>query len=79
MDSEERGEEQHPEGSPAGPETAAEPEVAKEQRTAYLPFLLEGFGDKAELFQPDRIHPVESAQPIIVDNVWRALKPLLKK
>ena len=54
-------------------------EVAKERRTAYLAFLLEGFGDKAELFQPDRIHPTEAAQPIIVDNVWRALKPLLRK
>jgi acyl-CoA thioesterase-1 len=54
-------------------------EVARELRTAYLPFLLEGFGDKTELFQPDRIHPTESAQPTIVSNVWRALAPLLKK
>jgi len=54
-------------------------EVAKEYRTAYLPFLLDGVGDKAELFQPDRIHPTERAQPIIVDNVFRALKPLLGK
>jgi acyl-CoA thioesterase-1 len=54
-------------------------ELAKEYRTAYLPFLLEGFGDKAELFQPDRIHPTETAQPTIVDNVWRVLKPLLAK
>ena len=54
-------------------------EIAKEFRTAYLPFLLEGFGDKTELFQPDRIHPTESAQPIIVKNVERALAPLLRK
>ncbi|HUK03503.1 MAG TPA: arylesterase, partial [Burkholderiales bacterium] len=54
-------------------------EVAKEYRTAYLPFLLDGVGDKAELFQPDRIHPTERAQPIIVNNVWRALAPLLRK
>jgi acyl-CoA thioesterase-1 len=54
-------------------------ELAKEYRTAYLPFLLDGFGDKTELFQPDRIHPTESAQPIIVRNVWRALAPLLRK
>jgi len=54
-------------------------ELAKEQHTALLPFLLDGFGDKAELFQPDRIHPTETAQPAIVDNVWRALRPLLKK
>jgi acyl-CoA thioesterase-1 len=54
-------------------------EVAKELRAAYLPFLLEGFGDRSDLFQPDRIHPTESAQPLIANNVWRALKPLLKK
>jgi len=54
-------------------------EVAKERRSGYLAFLLEGFGDRAELFQPDRIHPTESAQPLIVNNVWRALAPLLKQ
>jgi acyl-CoA thioesterase-1 len=54
-------------------------ELAKEQHTALLPFLLEGFGDKAELFQPDRIHPTETAQEIVLKNVWRALAPLLKK
>ena len=54
-------------------------ELAKEHHTAQLPFLLDGFGDKAELFQPDRIHPTETAQPIVLRNVWRALAPLLKK
>ena len=54
-------------------------ELAKEEQVALLPFLLEGFGDKAELFQPDRIHPTESAQEIVLKNVWRALAPLLKK
>ena len=53
-------------------------ELAKRHRTARLPFLLEGFGDKAELFQPDRMHPTESAQPAVLKNVWTALKPLLK-
>ena len=53
-------------------------ELAKEQQVALLPFLLEGFGDKAELFQPDRIHPTDTAQPMVMNNVWRALAPLLK-
>jgi acyl-CoA thioesterase-1 len=30
------------------------------------------------LFQPDRIHPTEEAQPILLENVWKALRPLLK-
>jgi acyl-CoA thioesterase-1 len=54
-------------------------DLAKEQHTALLPFLLEGFGDRAELFQPDRIHPTEAAQEIVLKNVWRALAPLLRK
>jgi acyl-CoA thioesterase-1 len=52
-------------------------DLAKEYKTAFLPFLLEGFGDKAELFQPDRIHPTETAQPVVLKNVMRALAPLL--
>jgi acyl-CoA thioesterase-1 len=54
-------------------------ELAKSHRTALLPFLLEGFGDRQELFQPDRIHPTETAQPLVLKNVWAKLAPLLKK
>ena len=54
-------------------------DLAKSGKTALLPFLLEGFGDKAELFQADRIHPTEAAQPAVLKNVWAALAPLLKK
>jgi acyl-CoA thioesterase I len=54
-------------------------DLAKSHRTALLPFLLEGFADKVELFQPDRIHPTESAQPAVLKNVWGALRPLLGK
>ena len=31
-----------------------------------------------ELFQPDRIHPTEAAQPLMLDSVWKALRPLLR-
>ena len=54
-------------------------ELAKRHRTALLPFLLEGIGEKDELFQADRLHPTAAAQPAVLDNVWRALAPLLKK
>jgi acyl-CoA thioesterase-1 len=53
--------------------------LAKSHRTALLPFLLEGFGDKTELFQADRIHPVAAAQPGVLKNVWKPLAPLLRK
>ena len=52
--------------------------LARSHRTALLPFLLEGFGDKTELFQADRIHPVAAAQPGVLKNVWKPLAPLLR-
>jgi acyl-CoA thioesterase-1 len=54
--------------------------VAKAEGTALLPFLLKGVADGPEadkLFQADRIHPTEQAHPVILDNVWAVLKPLL--
>jgi acyl-CoA thioesterase-1 len=53
-------------------------DLAKTHRTALVPFLLEDFADQPELFQPDRIHPAEAAQPLMLERVWPALKPLLK-
>jgi acyl-CoA thioesterase-1 len=52
-------------------------DLAKRHRTALLPFLFEGMGDDLSKFQPDRIHPTEASQPILFENVWKALRPLL--
>ena len=54
-------------------------DLAKSHRTALLPFMMEGFAERAELFQPDRLHPTEVAQPAVLKNVWAALAPLLGK
>lgn len=51
--------------------------VAKEKKAALVPFLLEGVGGKAELNQPDRIHPTAAGHQIVAENVWKTLKPLL--
>jgi acyl-CoA thioesterase I len=53
-------------------------ELAKRYKTALVPFLLEDFAEKPELFQADRIHPTEAAQPLMLERVWKALRPLLK-
>ena len=56
--------------------------VAQAQNAALVPFLLKGVADgpKADsLFQPDRIHPTAAAHPIILENVWPVLEPLLKR
>jgi acyl-CoA thioesterase-1 len=55
--------------------------VARSEQVALVPFLLKGVADvpQAEsLFQPDRIHPNAKAQPVLLDNVWPVLKPLLR-
>jgi acyl-CoA thioesterase-1 len=51
--------------------------VAKQQNIALVPSLLAGFAEKRELFQPDGIHPAASAQPMILDTIWKQLAPLL--
>lgn len=53
-------------------------DVAKRYRVALVPFMLEGFAEKPEYFQADRIHPTAEAQPLILDRVWKGLAPLLK-
>lgn len=54
-------------------------ELAKAHKAALVPFLFEGFGETRELFLDDRIHPNEQAQPLLLENVWKALRPLLGK
>lgn len=52
-------------------------DASHRHKTALLPFFFEGFADRNELFQSDRIHPTQAAQPLLLDNVWPVLKPLL--
>jgi len=51
--------------------------VARENKAAFIPFLLEGVGGKPELKQPDRIHPNPEGHRIVADNVWAVLEPVL--
>jgi len=53
-------------------------EVAKRHAVALLPFLFEDFGGRRDFFQPDGIHPTEAAQPIMLESVWKRLRPLLR-
>ncbi len=54
-------------------------DAAKQHKTALLPFLLEPIALDDGAFQPDRLHPTAAAQPQILEHVWAALKPLLKR
>jgi len=53
--------------------------VAARHGAALVPFFLEGIALKEELFQDDGIHPDVSAQPVLLDNVWPVLEPLLQR
>ncbi len=55
-------------------------QVANANNAALVPFLLKGVADgddPTRLFQSDRIHPTAQAHPIILANVWPALRKLL--
>jgi acyl-CoA thioesterase I len=52
-------------------------QLSKDLNVPLVPFLLAGLADKPELFQADQIHPTQQAQPLLLDNVWPTLKPLL--
>jgi acyl-CoA thioesterase-1 len=57
-------------------------QVGRRHKAAVVPFFLKGVADipdAARLFQPDRIHPTEQAQPLMLANVWPQLKKLLAK
>jgi len=52
-------------------------ELARERDLALLPSLVDGIGTEQNLMQADGIHPNVTAQPLIVDRVWKELVPLL--
>jgi acyl-CoA thioesterase-1 len=54
-------------------------EVSRSRKLPLVPFLLDGFSENRELFQADGIHPSAAAQPLMLDNVWKELLPLLKE
>jgi acyl-CoA thioesterase I len=52
-------------------------QLSQELHVPLVPFLLAGLADKPDLFQSDQMHPTQQAQPLLLDNVWPTLKPLL--
>lgn len=53
-------------------------DLAQLHKLPLVPFLLEGFGADLSMFQPDGIHPAAPAQAIMMETVWKTLRPLLK-
>jgi acyl-CoA thioesterase-1 len=53
--------------------------LARRERVALVPFLLEGIAAQPDLFQADGLHPNAAGEPLLLDNIWPRLQPLLAK
>lgn len=52
-------------------------DVAQARQIALVPFFLESVGGVPGMMQADGIHPNVTAQPVLLENAWPALRPLL--
>lgn len=57
--------------------TALYRRVADTEKVPLLPFFLQPIAERTDTFQPDRIHPTEAAQPLLLEHAWPVLAPLL--
>lgn len=55
------------------------PDLASEHKVEFLPFILENIAANPKLNLPDGIHPNAEGAKIMTDNIYQALKPLLRK
>jgi acyl-CoA thioesterase-1 len=53
-------------------------DLSKQLHVPLVPFLLAGIENKPDMFQADQIHPTQQAQPVLLNNVWPAVQPLLR-
>jgi acyl-CoA thioesterase-1 len=56
---------------------AVYPTLAKQSGATLVPFLMQGVGGKDHLMQADGLHPNDEAQPILLQQVWEKLEPML--
>jgi acyl-CoA thioesterase-1 len=54
-------------------------ELARDKKLPLVPFFLNDIALSPNLMQDDNIHPNALGQPILLQNVWPSLKPLLRK
>ena len=53
--------------------------LSKEEKVPLVPFMLEGVAQEPANFQADRLHPLASAHPAILNNIWPQLAPLIRQ
>lgn len=55
------------------------PQLSQQHQVSLVPFMLENIAAKPKLIQDDGLHPNVLGQPIMLDNIWPKLQPLLKR
>jgi acyl-CoA thioesterase-1 len=53
------------------------PDLAKKNKAALIPFLLEGVGGIEKLNLPDGIHPNVEGHKIVAETLWKVIGPML--
>ena len=51
--------------------------LAEQYNVTFVPFLLEDIYNRDGMMQNDGIHPTAQAQPLVLDNIWEKLEPML--
>lgn len=54
-------------------------DLARRNRLAQPPFLLDGFAEKLDWFQADRLHPKKDAQAAILENVLPVIRKAIAR
>jgi len=54
------------------------PDLAKKNKAALIPFVLEGVGGVRQLNLPDGVHPTAKGHELVAANVWKVLEPVLR-
>jgi len=54
-------------------------QLSKQHKVPLVPFLTKGLKNGSAHFQSDNLHPTAAAQPIIMENIWQKLLPLLDR
>jgi acyl-CoA thioesterase-1 len=54
-------------------------ELARAAEVPLIPFLLGGIALDQRYMQPDGLHPNAAGQPLVLENVWKHLRPLLER
>lgn len=53
--------------------------LARKHEVSFIPFFLEGVATHRHLNQGDGLHPNAAGYSIVMQNVWRAIEPILRR